>query len=106
MEHSVEHDFNGATVLGISKSDTSSVFGVFSFMDGLGANGDGICSLTLATILGGVSGAVAEVLPLRVDDNLTLPVMSGVVFVALHRWQAGLCGNTREGTVAERGSFL
>eukprot|EP00752_Nemacystus_decipiens_P001848 g1781.t2 len=33
--------------------------------------------------LGGVSGAVGELLPLGVDDNLSMPIVSGGMFLAL-----------------------
>lgn len=34
-------------------------------------------------LLGGVSGAVGEFLPLGVDDNLSMPLVSGGVFLTL-----------------------
>jgi len=36
-------------------------------------------------MLGGLSGALGEALPLGVDDNLSMPLVSGVIFLALSR---------------------
>ncbi|CAM9898015.1 unnamed protein product [Choristocarpus tenellus] len=41
-------------------------------------------TLTMAG-MGGICGAVAEVLPLGVDDNLCMPVVSGLLFLIVHR---------------------
>lgn len=53
-------------------------------------------SLLLLCVIGGVSGAVGEVLPLGVDDNLSMPIVSGAVFLALHRWSTA---HVRDGLV-------
>lgn len=42
-------------------------------------------SLFFSSILGGLSGALGELLPLRVDDNLSMPIVSGALFLILHR---------------------
>lgn len=42
-------------------------------------------SLMLTAILGGLSGVVGEALPLGVDDNLSMPLVSGAIFLALQR---------------------
>lgn len=74
--------------------DSSIVFGA---LGGVLRMDDGrCCSLLLSSFLGGVSGAVAEVLPLGLDDNLSLPVVSGAMFMVLHRWYAKLCGDVQE----------
>lgn len=51
-------------------------------------------SLVLTAILGGLSGVVGEALPLGVDDNLSMPLVSGAIFLALHNYIGG-----------ERGAF-
>lgn len=43
-------------------------------------------SLVLIAILGGFSGAVGEALPLGVDDNLSMPLVSGAIFSALQKY--------------------
>lgn len=43
----------------------------------------------IMTMLGGFSGCVAELLPLNVDDNFSIPVVSGAL-MALAFWCAGL----------------
>lgn len=43
----------------------------------------------LLAMIGGVSGAIAELLPLNVDDNFTIPLISGaIMFLAF--WSAGV----------------
>lgn len=42
-------------------------------------------SLFFSSILGGLSGALGEFLPLRMDDNLSMPIISGALFLILHR---------------------
>lgn len=67
-----------------------------------GSDGDLCCSLSLSSVLGGVSGAVAEVLPFfRLDDNLSLPVVSGIIFLALFQWHAVQCGDGDMGRAAK-----
>jgi diacylglycerol kinase (CTP) len=50
-----------------------------------GSNGDwailngGLGGLTLTSIVIGIGGAVAEALDLGLDDNLTLPILSGAL---------------------------
>lgn len=51
----------------------------------------GKCSLLVSSVLGGMSGSLAEALPFPLDDNLSLPVVSGVMFLALRRWLVGDC---------------
>lgn len=81
---------------GSGDGSSSTIFSAFS-EDVVGArgcasasNGDDAgpcgCSLLLCSMLGGFSGAIGEVLPLRLDDNLSMPVVSGVIFLALHQW--------------------
>lgn len=43
-------------------------------------------SLVLTAILGGFSGVVGEALPLGVDDNLSMPLVSGAIFLALQKY--------------------
>lgn len=66
---------------------SGSVLGDFSGcaeMSGSGSGNDGRLQLQLwYALLGGVSGAVGELLPLGVDDNLSMPIVSGGVFLAL-----------------------
>jgi diacylglycerol kinase (CTP) len=45
--------------------------------------------LVIITLLGGFSGCVAELLPLNVDDNFAIPVVSGLL-MALVFWCASL----------------
>ncbi|MBI2604834.1 MAG: hypothetical protein HYW49_02015 [Deltaproteobacteria bacterium] len=45
-------------------------------------------SLIRMTLLGGFAGALAELLPLDIDDNFTIPLVSGLIlwlgFIAIH----------------------
>lgn len=45
-------------------------------------------NLIRLTLLGGFAGALAELLPLDIDDNLTIPIVSGFIlwvgFIAIH----------------------
>ena len=54
----------------------------------LGAVGMGGLNHIRLTLLGGFAGAIAELLPLEIDDNFTIPVVSGLImwlgFVAIH----------------------
>lgn len=45
--------------------------------------------LVILSLLGGLAGSVAELLPLNVDDNFAIPVVSGAL-MALAFWSAGL----------------
>lgn len=68
-----------------SESSSSTLFGGFSAcagMDGSDSRGRILLQLWYA-LLGGVSGAVGEFLPLGVDDNLSMPIVSGGLFLAL-----------------------
>lgn len=84
---------------GAFNSDSSSVFEALSSV--LGTDDGRCCSLLLSSILGGVSGAVAEVLPLGLDDNLSLPIVSGAMFMALCRWHAEQCGDVQVKPIVE-----
>ena len=46
-------------------------------------------TVLLMSMIGGLSGAIAELLPLKVDDNLSIPLVSGA-FMLLAFWCAGL----------------
>lgn len=70
----------------IDSSDSSLIFGAFRI-----SSRKGCCSLFVSSVLGGVSGCVAEVIPFPFDDNLYLPVVSGVLFLTLHQWHSGRC---------------
>lgn len=54
----------------------------------LRASGMGGLDLIRLTVLGGFAGALAEMLPLELDDNFTIPVVSGFImwlgFIAIH----------------------
>lgn len=45
--------------------------------------------ILVLTVLGGFAGCVAELLPLNIDDNFSIPVVSGAL-MALAFWCAGL----------------
>lgn len=45
--------------------------------------------LLLLSLLGGLAGSVAELLPLNIDDNFAIPVVSGGL-MALAFWSAGI----------------
>lgn len=45
-------------------------------------------SVIVYSALGGISGAVGEVIPLGVDDNFSMPLVSGVVSLTLY-WLYG-----------------
>eukprot|EP00903_Cladosiphon_okamuranus_P008059 g7773.t1 len=66
-------------------NSSGSMFGDFSACAELsGSDSHGRFSLQLwYALLGGLSGAVGEFLPLGVDDNLSMPVVAGVVFLTL-----------------------
>ncbi|CAM9865077.1 unnamed protein product, partial [Ectocarpus sp. 4 AP-2014] len=69
---------------------SSSIFGHFSACTavrrgGRDSGGSGTPLLLWFTLLGGVSGAVGELLPLGVDDNLSMPLVSGLTFLALRK---------------------
>lgn len=70
---------------GNRRSSSASMLGDFSACAELsGSDGPGSFRLHLwYALLGGVSGAVGEVLPLGVDDNLSMPIVSGGIFLAL-----------------------
>jgi dolichol kinase len=55
----------------------------------LGWQGQAGDRLLLMALLGGFAGCVAELLPLNVDDNFAIPVVSGAL-MALAFWCAGL----------------
>jgi dolichol kinase len=60
------------------------VTGLYLFWQGFGSE-----KILLLTMLGGFSGCVAELLPLNIDDNFSIPVVSGAL-MALAFWCAGL----------------
>lgn len=68
-------------------ASSGSMFGDFSACAELsGSDSRGGFRLHLwYALLGGVSGAVGEFLPLGVDDNLSMPIVSGGMFLALVR---------------------
>lgn len=45
--------------------------------------------LLIYAVMGGISGAIGEFLPLGVDDNLSMPLVSGAVFLALSQGIGG-----------------
>ncbi|CAM9982262.1 unnamed protein product [Scytosiphon promiscuus] len=48
-----------------------------------GSPGRPLSLLLWYSLLGGVSGAIGEILPLGVDDNLSMPIASGLIFSVL-----------------------
>ncbi|CAM9183305.1 unnamed protein product, partial [Hapterophycus canaliculatus] len=70
-----------------SSSALFDIFGAFTVpgCDAVGSSNPGrsLSLLLWYALLGGVSGAVGEFLPLGVDDNLSMPIASGVIFLAL-----------------------
>ncbi|CAM9665533.1 unnamed protein product [Ectocarpus sp. 8 AP-2014] len=69
---------------------SSLIFGHFSACTAVGrggrdSGGSGTPLLLWFALLGGVSGAVGELLPLGVDDNLSMPIVSGLTFLALRK---------------------
>ncbi len=73
-------------------SSSRSLFGAFSAcasMSRSGSLGRPLPGLWYTyALLGGLSGALGEALPLGVDDNLSLPLVSGGIFQALSRYIA------------------
>ncbi|CAN0364138.1 unnamed protein product [Ectocarpus fasciculatus] len=75
-------------LVGDSDLVSSSIFGDFSACAAVGrgvrdSGGSGTPLLPWFAMLGGMSGAVGELLPLGVDDNLSMPIVSGLTFLAL-----------------------
>ncbi len=57
---------------------------IYLFSTGLGEGRQ-----VLLAMIGGVSGAIAELLPLNIDDNFTIPLISGsITYLAF--WSAGV----------------
>jgi diacylglycerol kinase (CTP) len=60
------------------------VTGIYLFSQGFPAD-----KILVLTMLGGFAGCVAELLPLNIDDNFSIPVVSGAL-MALALWCAGI----------------
>ena len=71
----------------ITASDHSSSIQLLGEFRGCTARSDvSDTSLVLIAILGGFSGVVGEALPLGVDDNLSMPLVSGAIFFVLQEY--------------------
>lgn len=75
-------------------SNRSAIFGAFSACAATSSSVSDSRSRPLLQLLwygllGGVSGAVGEALPLGIDDNLSMPILSGVVFLTLSACTVG-----------------
>lgn len=75
---------------GKSLHGTAAAFAVCALATWLYLRSTGLQGLNLIrlTLLGGFAGALAELLPLELDDNFTIPIVSGFIlwlgFIAIH----------------------
>lgn len=68
--------------------------------DSIISSASSCCSLLVYSVLGGVCGAVGEFLPLGVDDNLSMPLVSGTIFLFLHYVNMGMWSNGPEVSIS------
>lgn len=91
----------GEGVEGCDGSSANGVFGAFDACavfstcvdnddDGGSSSSCRYYALVLYSVLGGVSGAIGEFLPLGVDDNLSMPLVSGTLFLLLHHGHSSM----------------
>lgn len=77
--------FNGKSLHGTAAGYMVCALVTWIFLRSTGMHGLDLIRLTL---LGGFAGALAESLPLELDDNFTIPVVSGFImwigFIAIH----------------------
>lgn len=77
--------FNGKSLHGTAAGYIVCALVTWIFLRSTGMHGLDLIRLTL---LGGFAGALAEMLPLELDDNFTIPVVSGFImwlgFIAIH----------------------
>ena len=67
---------DGKTMIGTLGGVVTCAFVTFIFLKGLSMSNDTVLGLSL---VGGLAGGMAELLPFDVDDNFTIPVISGFV---------------------------
>lgn len=67
---------NGKSLIGTSAGVLTCMMVTYAFLQFMGI---GTEHLAILTLVGGLAGGAAEVLPLEVDDNFSIPIVSGFV---------------------------
>ena len=67
---------NGKSLVGTLAGTGICLFVTLIFLSGMKLD---LSTLLLASVIGGVAGGTAEMLPFEIDDNFTIPVISGFV---------------------------
>ena len=67
---------NGKSLVGTLAGVVTCGIATYVFLSGFGLS---TSSVLILTALGGISGGTAELLPLEVDDNFSIPIVSGFV---------------------------
>ena len=67
---------NGKSLIGTLAGVLTCVAVTFAFLSSLSVSG---MQLAVLTVVGGIAGGTAELVPLDMDDNFTIPVISGFV---------------------------